>query len=87
MHFYAVEIYIGKINFICETESSFLFSNIKIDAQTCGMRRTRKAGFCEAEPMRLATLWRKDVRARKMECQRELDQRMEGWTDRQTDRQ
>jgi hypothetical protein len=33
MHFYAVEIYVGKINVICETESSFLFSNIKIDAR------------------------------------------------------
>jgi hypothetical protein len=33
VHFYAVEIYIGKINFICETESSFLFSDIKIDTQ------------------------------------------------------
>jgi hypothetical protein len=33
--------------------------------------------------LRLATLWWKDVRARRMECQREVDQRMEGWTDRQ----
>jgi hypothetical protein len=33
VHVDAGEIYIGKINFICRTESSFLFSNIKIDAQ------------------------------------------------------
>jgi hypothetical protein len=47
VHLDVSEIYIGKINFICKTESSFLFGNIKIDAQDAWYASNSKSNTLE----------------------------------------